>query len=145
MRGCCDDPSLPVVLLPTRIPSVGTWLLFAPLHSFLSLASNQLTGSVPVGLTTTFPLTSLTWSSNCLTNCSNQYPDCSMPERAALVDLYTATAGTAWANSTRWLTSVSLCNWTGVTCGSPSGPVVYVWMVIWHLCERGRWFVVQWL
>jgi hypothetical protein len=47
-----------------------------------------------------------------------------MPERAALVDLYTSTNGDGWTHNTNWLSSVHPCGqfsmgWLGVVCESP--------------------------
>jgi Leucine-rich repeat (LRR) protein len=52
-------------------------------------------------------------------NNSSSYPTTYVPdaERAALIDLYNFTTGSAWANKTDWLsTTVSECDWYGVTC-----------------------------
>eukprot|EP00658_Telonema_sp_P-2_P048983 TRINITY_DN37252_c0_g1_i1.p1 TRINITY_DN37252_c0_g1~~TRINITY_DN37252_c0_g1_i1.p1 ORF type:complete len:116 (+),score=21.26 TRINITY_DN37252_c0_g1_i1:37-384(+) len=37
-------------------------------------------------------------------------------QRASLVELYQATEGAGWANSTGWNTSQSICQWYGVIC-----------------------------
>jgi hypothetical protein len=79
---------------------------------------NQLQGTVPTSLTALFPLSSATWSSNCLTGISAPHVDCGMPERAALVDLFTSTSGPSWTQSTLWLSSASPCTWLGVSCAS---------------------------
>jgi hypothetical protein len=68
-----------------------------------------------------------------------------MPERAALVDLYTSTNGDGWRYQNwpienwpiqeylNWLTSAHPCTWSGVTCVREEelndiyeGPVVYL-------------------
>ncbi len=87
------------------------------------LGSNQLTGAVPTSLTTRFPLTSSTWTANCLTGVSQQYSGCSLVERQPLVELYTATNGTGWTSRVNWLTSGHPCVWEFVQCVSSSGPV----------------------
>ena len=93
----------------------------------LNFTSNQFTGTVPSVLSALFPASSATWSLNCITNCVNQYPNCSMPERQALVDLYSSTFGPGWTTNTNWLTKTNPCSWYGVTCTTASsGAVVYV-------------------
>ena len=52
-------------------------------------------------------------------NDPSSYPTAYVPdaERAALIDLYNSTNGSGWTNKDNWLsTTVSECNWYGVTC-----------------------------
>ena len=87
--------------------------------------ANQLAGTVPTALTA-LPATSVsTWGGNCLVNVSGRYPGCDVPERPALVDLYTATGGGSWATRTNWLsTTLGPCNgWYGVLCASVNASV----------------------
>ena len=37
-------------------------------------------------------------------------------ERDALLDIYDTNGGDDWTNATKWGTSVSICDWEGVTC-----------------------------
>jgi hypothetical protein len=99
------------------------WLLSA---RSLSMGNNQLVGSVPAGLTSRFPLSSTAWSGNCLTNVTARYAACDMPERAALVDIFSFTAGHEWVVGANWLSStIHPCSWFGVGCAVPGvGPVV---------------------
>ena len=93
----------------------------------LRLSNNQLLGTVPAQLTTTFPVMSMTWSGNCIVNATATLAGCDLAERSALLDFYTATHGGGWVVSTGWMTSAHPCSWYGVTCQAGStiaGPVV---------------------
>lgn len=54
-----------------------------------------------------------------LLSASNGFGQCATDvpaaERQALIDLYTATAGASWTNSTNWNTATHVCEWYGVT------------------------------
>ncbi len=41
-----------------------------------------------------------------------------VPGRAALSELYTATAGAGWTNAAKWTTNASVCEWAGVYCSA---------------------------
>ena len=85
----------------------------------LDLSGNQLTGTVPSGVTALVPLTAAGWSSNCLVNTTGRYANCDHPARAALVDLHQSTQGDLWTVATNWLSgSLSPCYWFGVSCVS---------------------------
>ena len=93
----------------------------------LALNDNQLTGTVPGGLTARFPVPSYSWSHNCIAGSSNQSTGCSFSELGALVELYTATNGPLWSSNTGWLqASTSPCYWFGVECDSSNSTVTYV-------------------
>ena len=89
--------------------------------------NNQLTGTLPAAIAVRFPVAGSAWSSNCITGCSSPLSYCGNAERWALVDLYSATNGPGWVNSTHWLVGSLPCTWFGVTCsGGATGSVVYV-------------------
>ena len=93
----------------------------------LLLSSNQLSGTVPSQLTTTFPPSSAAWSNNCIVNASTSLSGCGLVERPALIDFYTSTSGFNWPVSSGWLTAAHPCSWYGVGClggSSNTGPVV---------------------
>ncbi len=94
-------------------------------RSEFSVSFNQLVGTVPAALAARFPLNSPVWSSNCLVNVASRFASCDMPERSALVDLYTSTNGYAWLSKSNWLSAVHPCSWFGVSCLVDGvGPVV---------------------
>ena len=82
--------------------------------------TNQLTGAVPDGLTGAFPMASTAWSGNCIVNATGRLAGCDLPDRPALVELFTATGGTGWLNRTLWLSgAVDACSgWVGVQCSA---------------------------
>ena len=93
----------------------------------LRVGSNQLTGTVPLQLTTLFPVNSTTWASTCITNCNSTLAGCDLVERQALIDFYLSTGGPYWTLSSGWMSSTHPCTWYGVTCANgstTSGPVV---------------------
>ena len=93
----------------------------------MSFAHNQLSGTVPSGVTSAFPAGSTTWSSNCIVNGSASLSGCDLVERAALIDLYMSTGGPSWTMSSGWMSGSHPCSWYGVGClggSTTSGPVV---------------------
>ena len=97
-------------------------VVFVASANRLSLAGNQLVGTVPTVLSR-FPIASSTWSSNCLANASNPYAGCDLTDRSGLVDVYCTTYGAGWKSSSTWLTSAHPCTWFGVGCDSTTGPI----------------------
>ena len=49
-------------------------------------------------------------------------------DRLALVDLYSATGGPQWRNSSLWNTSAPVCSWYGVTCSRDGSRVTELWV-----------------
>ena len=56
--------------------------------------------------------------------------DVVLGDRAALADLYNATGGPGWYNSTNWNTAAGVCTWFGVTCSADGSRVT-------QLCGAG--------
>ena len=100
-----------------------------PVQSNLRFSNNQLTGSLPTAITAPYPVSSSSWSSNCITGVSGQYQGCTLADRVALVHFFAATNTSAagWgASSSGWTTSAHPCTWTGVTCDAAQTVVQYV-------------------
>ena len=95
-------------------------------NTSLVSAGTQLTGTLSPALATAYPTISSFWSSSCVTNCTSRYAGCDMPERAALVDLWSSTYGPGWLTSTNWLSSATPCSWAGVSCATVSGSLAVV-------------------
>jgi hypothetical protein len=97
------------VCMPTRSLAVGT---------------NHFVGTVPSALAAKFPVNSTVWASTCLVNATSRHAGCDLPERAALVDLYTSTNGNRWTTRTNWLSSGHPCTWFRIGCAVAGvGPV----------------------
>ena len=91
------------------------------------VAGNQLSGTVPPELTTSFPVNSTTWASNCIVNASTPRAGCDLPERDSLIDFYMSMGGPFWVTGNAWMAAPHPCAWIGVTClggSATSGPVV---------------------
>ena len=86
------------------------------------LSGNQLSGTLPPAVAAVFPANGTVWSTTCISNATSQYLGCSLQERPALVELYTATiySPSGWNVSTGWLSSSHPCSWSGVTCTGQS-------------------------
>ncbi len=93
----------------------------------LSLNYNQLTGTIPVELSRLERLTHLALDTTVCAPSSSKIQawlsgirtkqdviTCPSPEREVLVDLYHATGGMNWTNSTNWLSYEPLGDWYGV-------------------------------
>ncbi len=55
--------------------------------------------------------------------CGGAAADVVPGDRAALVDLYTATGGAGWTYKTGWNTAAGVCTWAGVYCGGDGSRV----------------------
>ena len=55
--------------------------------------------------------------------CGGAAADVVPGDRAALVDLYTATGGAGWTDNTGWNTPAGVCTWFGVTCSGDGSRV----------------------
>ena len=92
------------------------------------LGSNNLYGAVPAAVAALLPATGPSWSATCVTNASAPLSYCGMPELTPLLDLYVATGGGDWLANVNWLVAGSSpCTWSGIACGTTSGPVMCVW------------------
>ena len=90
-----------------------------------SFANNSLSGAVPAGVQSVFPLSSGVWTGNCLQGISSPYPYCGMVELGALIDLFQMTNTGYWGSELNWLTQAHPCTWYGVTCDASSSVVRY--------------------
>ena len=93
--------------------------------SWPSFQYNQLTGTLPPAVDEAVPVSGNSWSYNCISGCSGAYRGCSMPERAALMELFLSTSGFWWTSWSGWLDgNMSPCEWSGVACDVTGTSVV---------------------